>query len=82
MKWRTGSPLDVAWGNARDIQATELGPRTGLLVLTNEGPGHVAYVEFANGRYIEVSETNYATCAFTRRTLSVDDPLIRGYTER
>lgn len=56
--------------------------RSGSLIVTTENAyyGHVAYVESVNGSKVTITEMNYAgPYIVTRRTLSVDDPVIKGY---
>ena len=57
-------------------------PRAGALIVTTENAryGHVAYVESISGSSVTITEMNYAgPYIVTRRTLSVNDPVIKGY---
>lgn len=56
--------------------------RPGALIVTTENAyyGHVAYVESVSGSNVTITEMNYAgPYIVTRRTLSVNDPVIKGY---
>lgn len=78
-----------SWGNARSWlssakragYATGSEPAEGAIVVTSEsGWGHVAYVESVNGGTITVSEMNYEGWGVTsRRTLSANGGAVRGY---
>ena len=67
-------------GNAKDLQQnTELS--VGVIVLLDEGYGHVALVTDYDTENIYISESNYIPCRYSERTLRRDDPKIRGYYE-
>lgn len=78
-----------SWGNARSWlssakkagYATGSEPTAGAIMVTSEsGWGHVAYVESVNDGSITVSEMNYEGWGVTsRRTLSAGSGVIRGY---
>ncbi len=56
--------------------------RPGSLIVTTENAyyGHVAYVESVSGNNVTITEMNYAgPYIVTRRTLSANDPVIKGY---
>lgn len=56
--------------------------RPGSLIVTTENAyyGHVAYVESVSGSSVTITEMNYAgPYIVTRRTLSANDPVIKGY---
>ncbi len=56
--------------------------RPGSLIVTTENAyyGHVAYVESVSGSRVTITEMNYAgPYIVTRRTLSTNDPVIKGY---
>ena len=68
------------WGNAQDIIPDDrLGPQVGLIIITNEGNGHIGVVVSMNDKTITIKEGNYIHGQLTTRTLSVDDPVIKGY---
>lgn len=72
--------LNEQWGNASRIPATATSPYIGGLVLTYEGPGHVAVIIDIVGDTLILAEGNYQRCRITiGRTLRADSPLIRGY---
>ena len=78
-----------SWGNARSWlnsargagYATGSEPAVGAIMVTSEsGYGHVAYVESVDGGSITVSEMNYVGWGVTsRRTLSASSGVIRGF---
>jgi surface antigen/LysM repeat protein len=78
-----------SWGNARSWlssakragYATGSEPAAGAIVVTSEsGWGHVAYVESVNGGTITISEMNYEGWGVTsRRTISANGGVVRGY---
>lgn len=56
--------------------------RPGALIVTSENAyyGHVAYVEGVSDGKVTLTEMNYAgPYIVTRRTLSINDPVIKGY---
>lgn len=78
-----------SWGNARSWlssakragYATGSEPAAGAIVVTSEsGWGHVAYVESVDGGTITISEMNYEGWGVTsRRSLSAYGGVVRGY---
>lgn len=78
-----------SWGNARSWlssakragYATGSEPAVGSIVVTSEsGYGHVAYVESVNGGSITIAEMNYEGWGVTsRRTISENAGVIRGF---
>ena len=78
-----------SWGNARNWlnsarsagYATGSEPAVGAIMVTSEsGYGHVAYVESVDGGSITVAEMNYVGWGVTsRRTLSAAAGVIRGF---
>jgi len=78
-----------SWGNARNWlysakragYATGSEPAVGAIVVTSEsGYGHVAYVESVNGGSITIAEMNYVGWGVTsRRTISENAGVIRGF---
>lgn len=78
-----------SWGNARNWlssakragYATGSEPTEGAVMVTSEsGYGHVAYVESVNGGSVTVAEMNYEGWGVTsRRTISAGSGVIRGY---
>ena len=71
--------LNEFWGNAWNLQPTSPDPYIGGLVLTSEGPGHVAVITNIYWDSIKVIEANYVSCQITTRTIPLDSPVIRGF---
>ena len=65
--------------------AWELSPDTdlsvGVIVLLDEGKGHVGLVTSYTEEEITISESNWIPCRYTERTLKRNDPKIRGYKD-
>lgn len=78
-----------SWGNARNWlssakrsgYSTGSEPAEGAIVVTSEsGWGHVAFVEDVSGGSITISEMNYSGWGvISRRTISAHEGVIRGY---
>ena len=78
-----------SWGNAKNWlysarragYATGSEPAVGAIMVTSEsGWGHVAYVESVNGDTITVAEMNYVGWGVaSRRTLSANAGVVRGF---
>lgn len=77
-KWYLGRS-DESWGNAGQIKATSDKPSVGGIVLTTEGSGHVAIILHIEGSNLLITEANYLPGQISTRSLSLDDPVIRGY---
>ena len=78
VKFRVGDTS--IWGSAARVQAYDLVPKAGMIVLTYEGIwGHAAYIELVKDGLLYVSETNYYPGQYSERTIPVDSPLIRGF---
>lgn len=71
--------MDESWGDAGQIQANSEIPVVGGVVLTYEGPGHVAVILGIEGSNLRIIEANYAPGVVSTRSLGVDDYRIRGY---
>lgn len=81
--------VPTSWGNAKSWlssakragYATGSEPAAGAIMVTSEsGWGHVAYVESVNGDTITVSEMNYQGWGVvSRRTLSANAGVVRGF---
>jgi len=81
--------VPTGWGNARSWlssarragYATGSEPASGSIVVTSEsGWGHVAYVESVNGDSITISEMNYEGWGvISRRTISANGGVVRGF---
>jgi len=81
--------VPTSWGDAkawlnsarRAGYTTGDSPAAGAIVVTSESWwGHVAYVESVDGNEITLSEMNYKGWGVTsRRTISVDSRVIRGF---
>lgn len=69
-----------SWGHAKNLKPNSFEPKIGSVVITREGPGHVALiVDIKDGKLI-LNESNYVKCKITKgRELPIDSPLIRGY---
>lgn len=86
-KKRTDIPGN--WGNARSwltsaqriAWPTGSEPKPGAIIVTKESwAGHVGYVESIDDNTITISEMNFRGWGrVTNRTLSKNDPVIRGY---
>lgn len=74
-----GLPKSIRLGNAWNIKPNISYPVVGGLILTQEGPGHVAVITSINGDQISVLEANWKPCKVTQRVIPLDFPLIRGY---
>ena len=69
-----------SWGNAGQLEATSEKPYLGGLVLTEEGEfGHVAVITGITKTHILITEANYFPGQVSTRSISLDNPLIRGY---
>jgi surface antigen len=81
--------VPTGWGNARNwlSSAKRAGYATGseavsgaIVVTSESGLGHVAYVESVNGGTIIISEMNYEGWGvISRRTISANGGVVRGY---
>lgn len=81
--------VPTGWGNAKNWlssarragYATGSEPAVGAIVVTSEsGWGHVAYVEDVDGGNITISEMNYLGWGVvSRRTISADAGVVRGF---
>jgi len=59
---------------------TGTSPVVGAMMITSEGPGHVAVVESVSSSTVRISEQNYiGLYVVGERTLEIDDPVIQGY---
>lgn len=68
------------WVAPRYVEAYEIEPFVGALVITTEGPyGHVAVVTSVSLETLTVSEANYVPCSVTTRIIPRSAPSIRGY---
>jgi len=76
-RWFTGR-TDIR-GNAWVIEPTGQIPKVGLVVLTTEGPGHLAVITDIIGYNLILVEANYFPGQVSTRSLSIDDKKIRGY---
>jgi hypothetical protein len=71
--------LNEAWGVAKYIKPTS-DPYIGGAVLTNEGRfGHVAYITDIKDDTLFLIEANFIPNKISTRSLSLDDPVIRGF---
>ena len=65
-------------GNAWELEPNaELS--VGVIVLLDEGWGHVGLITDYNTETITFSESNYIPCRYSERTINRNDPRIRGY---
>jgi len=80
VKWITGTPQEVLWGNAWDIKPQYYEPKSEGLVLTRDGRGHIAYYKLY-GDYLILTEANFIPGQVSTRIISVDSKTIRGYTD-
>lgn len=81
--------VPTGWGNARSWlssarrsgYSTGSSPAAGSIVVTSEsGWGHVAYVESVDGGSITISEMNYEGWGVvSRRTISASSGIVRGF---
>ena len=78
-KWRVHVPQTTKWGNASEIAPNAQNAIVGAFVLTNEGNGHIAYIEALEGDLMLISETNYVPGEYSTRSIPIDDPRIKGY---
>ena len=78
-KWRVDVPQSERWGNASQIVPNAQKATVGVFVLTNEGNGHIAYIEAVEGNSMTISESNYFPGEYSTRSLDLSYPLIRGY---
>lgn len=68
------------WIAPKYVKAYPLTPKEGLLVITSEGPvGHVAFVTSVSSTSLEIIEANYTPGIISTRSLSLENPKIRGY---
>ena len=77
-KWYTGHQGE-SWGWAGKIEPTITVPKVGGYVLTKEGNGHMAVITKVQDSYILIIEANYIPGQVSTRSLSLEDPLIRGF---
>lgn len=71
---------DFIWIAPRYVEAYNLEPKAGLLVITNEGKwGHVGVIEEVTEDAIIIREANYVSGLVTTREIPLDSPVIRGY---
>lgn len=74
-KWYLGRQ-DESWGYPEDI----LVKSEGDVVVTKEGEfGHVAVIDSLSSTSLNLIEANWIPCKVSTRSLSLDDPRIRGY---
>ena len=78
-KWRVHVPQSEHWGNASKIVPNVQNATVGVFVLTNEGGGHIAYIEALEGNSMLISESNYIYGKYSTRSLDLDYSLIKGY---
>ena len=72
------------WGAPKYVQAYDIEPFAGLIVVTTESrpgtdTGHAAYIEEVTETSLIVSEANFAACEVTTRTIPRDAEYIRGF---
>ena len=68
------------WGTPNKVKVYDITPAPGLLVITTEGPvGHTAYIESVASGSMIVSEANFIPGVVSTRSISIDDPVIRGF---
>ena len=71
---------NFVWIAPRFVEAYDIAPKAGLLVITSEGKwGHVGVVEEVRNGSILIREANYIPGLVTTREIPLDSPVIRGY---
>jgi len=71
---------DFVWRAPRFVEAYDVEPKAGLLVITSEGEwGHVAYIEEVKADVIVVREANWIPGLVTTREIPKDSSFIRGF---
>ena len=80
-KWMIyGSLGEVSWGNADSLVPVDgLKPTRGVIIITNEGNGHIGVISSVSGEYIHVQEGNWISGKYSERELRIDDPKIKGF---
>ncbi len=67
-------------GFARNHPINNYNPQVGAVIITNESKaGHVGVVIAVQGEAITIWEGNYRPCQISTRTISQNNPVIRGY---
>ena len=68
------------WGSPNKVEAYDITPFAGLIVITTEGVvGHAAYISSVSEDSLFVTEANYESCRVTTRTIPIASQLIRGF---
>lgn len=71
---------NFVWVAPRFVEAYDIAPSAGLLVITTEGRwGHVGYVDRVTEDAIVVTEANWVPGLVTTREIPKDSPIIRGF---
>lgn len=71
---------NFVWVAPRFVEAYDITPTAGMLVITNEGKwGHVGFIEEVKSDSIIIREANYVHGLVTTREIPKDSPIIRGF---
>ncbi len=71
---------NFVWVAPRFVEAYDIAPTAGMLVITNEGKwGHVGFIEEVKSDSIIIREANYVHGLVTTREIPKDSPVIRGF---
>lgn len=71
---------NFVWVAPRFVEAYDIEPSAGLLVITSEGKwGHVGFIEEVKSDSIFIREANYIPGLVTTREIPLGSPIIRGF---
>lgn len=71
---------NFVWVAPRFVEAYDIEPQAGLLVITTEGKwGHVGYIDRVTEDAIVVTEANWVPGLVTTREIPKNSPIIRGF---